>query len=536
MKKTMFQSAKHSLSPEKLSPATGTPPSSTTTTTTKTWLPAPFSPEISCRNSKPSFTSNHPYFPISIFIILKFNPLMASAIFHSRNESRANESRATNYMTSYTNTSNPNFTRFHYFQNPKPNPNPNRSNYFIDNTTRDVFRQNHAPPPPSRTPAINAVPSNNYSYRYITFRLSSYTRHELKQLKKRLMSDLNRIRTLRHTISSIPAPQYKPESLPATTLGQKRMKPVQPVQPVRETKKQRGRVKNTANAQKGKFMMRKCGQILVQLMKHKHGWVFNTPVDVAGLKLYDYHKIITQPMDLGTIKLKLTKNEYESPLAFAADVRLTFNNAMVYNGIGSDVYVMAQQLLSMFENLFNSTADKKQKSSSISVLTNQVKVMSKRVMTRHEKEELAESFWKLQMDPQGMDQVMSIVKKGVFLGLEQKGHEEFELDLGVLDNETLWELHRFICEYGNKGVVVSNLDSSVQNANVAGRDVGDEDVDIGEEMQFTNISCVEIEKDDVNGGNSSSGDGSGSSSSDSDSSSSDSGSSLGGQEANSTSK
>ncbi|KAI3519314.1 hypothetical protein L1887_08343 [Cichorium endivia] len=44
-------------------------------------------------------------------------------------------------------------------------------------------------------------------------------------------------------------------------------------------------------------------------------------------------------MDLGTIKSKFSKNEYESPLAFASDLRLTFQNAMVYNGKGSEVFV-----------------------------------------------------------------------------------------------------------------------------------------------------------------------------------------------------
>uniref|UniRef100_A0A2P2LLM1 Uncharacterized protein MANES_10G093200 n=1 Tax=Rhizophora mucronata TaxID=61149 RepID=A0A2P2LLM1_RHIMU len=87
-------------------------------------------------------------------------------------------------------------------------------------------------------------------------------------------------------------------------------------------------------------------------MKHKHGYVFNTPVDVVGLQLHDYYDIIKKPMDLGSVKAKLGKHSYVSPGDFAADVRLTFNNAMKYNPKGHEVYVLAEMLLSRFEELY----------------------------------------------------------------------------------------------------------------------------------------------------------------------------------------
>jgi hypothetical protein len=84
-------------------------------------------------------------------------------------------------------------------------------------------------------------------------------------------------------------------------------------------------------------------------MKHQYGWVFNVPVDVKMLKLHDYFKIIKHPMDLGTVKSRLSKNWYKSPKEFAEDVRLTFNNAMKYNEKGQDVHTMADTLLKIFE-------------------------------------------------------------------------------------------------------------------------------------------------------------------------------------------
>ncbi|KAG5392494.1 hypothetical protein IGI04_022457 [Brassica rapa subsp. trilocularis] len=54
-------------------------------------------------------------------------------------------------------------------------------------------------------------------------------------------------------------------------------------------------------------------------MKHEDGWVFNVPVDAKGFGLHDYHTIVKEPMDLGTVKAKLGEGLYESPLDFAED-------------------------------------------------------------------------------------------------------------------------------------------------------------------------------------------------------------------------
>ncbi|KAG5569146.1 hypothetical protein H5410_058912 [Solanum commersonii] len=96
-------------------------------------------------------------------------------------------------------------------------------------------------------------------------------------------------------------------------------------------------------------VFKRCTTLLQRLMKHKHGWVFNEPVNVEGLGLHDYHAIIKHPMDLGTIKARLSQNRYKSPREFAEDVRLVFRNAMTYNPKGHDVHVMSEQLLKIFE-------------------------------------------------------------------------------------------------------------------------------------------------------------------------------------------
>ncbi|CAK8541145.1 unnamed protein product [Lathyrus sativus] len=101
----------------------------------------------------------------------------------------------------------------------------------------------------------------------------------------------------------------------------------------------------TANA----ALMKDCELLLKRLMNHQHGWVFNAPVDVVKLNLPDYFSVIKHPMDLGTVQSKIATGSYTDPLEFAADVRLTFSNAMKYNPRGNDVHIMADALNKYFE-------------------------------------------------------------------------------------------------------------------------------------------------------------------------------------------
>ncbi|KAI3830677.1 hypothetical protein MKX03_005423 [Papaver bracteatum] len=96
-------------------------------------------------------------------------------------------------------------------------------------------------------------------------------------------------------------------------------------------------------------LMKQCYQLLNRLMRHKYGWIFNTPVDTVRLGIRDYFTIIKHPIDLGTVKSKIYKGEYTSPLGFCADVRLTFSNAMRYNPPGHEVHTMASELRTIFE-------------------------------------------------------------------------------------------------------------------------------------------------------------------------------------------
>lgn len=95
-----------------------------------------------------------------------------------------------------------------------------------------------------------------------------------------------------------------------------------------------------------------CNSVIKELFAKKHStyaWPFYKAVDVEGLGLHDYYEIIKQPMDLGTVKLKMERREYRTPDEFANDVRLVFTNCYKYNPADHEVVKMARRLQDVFE-------------------------------------------------------------------------------------------------------------------------------------------------------------------------------------------
>ncbi|XP_054794347.1 transcription factor GTE4-like [Prosopis cineraria] len=245
----------------------------------------------------------------------------------------------------------------------------------------------------------------------------------------------------------------------------------------------------------GSKFFKSCSSLLEKLMKHKHGWVFNAPVDVEGLGLHDYFSIISHPMDLGTVKTRLNKNWYKSPKEFAEDVRLTFHNAMKYNPPGQDVHVMADLLSKIFEDrwaiiesdynreiryaldcrtplpapsplsrkaiAFPSLDMRRILDRSESVIQTpksarvtpssrppapkkpKAKDPCKRDMTYEEKQKLSTNLQSL--PPEKLDTIVQIIKKRNS-ALSQHD-DEIEVDIDSVDAETLWELDRFVTNY-----------------------------------------------------------------------------------------
>lgn len=218
-------------------------------------------------------------------------------------------------------------------------------------------------------------------------------------------------------------------------------------------------------------LMKQCEALLKRLMSHQYGWVFNTPVDVVKLNIPDYFNVIKKPMDLGTVKSKLASGAYRTPLEFAADVRLTFNNAMTYNPSGNDVHVMADTLKKFFEARWKNIEKKlpatdpqpsTEKSESqhemrsakpvppskkrkVSSMHSEVVPESvKRVMTNEEKHKLSQELESTlgEMPVHIIDFLREHCSDG-----KDSGEDEIEIDIDNLSDDTLFTLRKLLDDY-----------------------------------------------------------------------------------------
>ncbi|CAI7885941.1 unnamed protein product [Closterium sp. NIES-54] len=236
--------------------------------------------------------------------------------------------------------------------------------------------------------------------------------------------------------------------------------------------------------------------LLKRLMSHKYGWVFKEPVDAAKLGLHDYHTVITNPMDLGTITAKIKASGYQHPDELYSDVQLVWSNAMRYNGEGSDVYIMTLELKGLFEQGYRKirlkveedAAKRRQEDQELMAVEDvkgaktaremsdgrekpEVQELEKRLqklesqmqvggkvtsqavaqgqakgkvpprdMTFAEKQKLSVNLGKL--PPENLDRIVQIISERN-PDLSQNA-DEIELDIDSLDSETLWELERCV--------------------------------------------------------------------------------------------
>ncbi|XP_041861530.1 bromodomain testis-specific protein [Melanotaenia boesemani] len=88
--------------------------------------------------------------------------------------------------------------------------------------------------------------------------------------------------------------------------------------------------------------------VIKALRKHQYSWPFHEPVDAVALHLPDYYTVITNPMDLSTIKRRLQNRFYWEAEECIKDFNTMFTNCYVYNRPGDDIVFMAQTLEKFF--------------------------------------------------------------------------------------------------------------------------------------------------------------------------------------------
>lgn len=106
-------------------------------------------------------------------------------------------------------------------------------------------------------------------------------------------------------------------------------------------------------ALRSEAFIRRFRPVIVRLMEHSsNGGLFNEPVDAVALNIPEYHNVVKCPMDLGTIRARLESGGYTSHSDLAADVRLVFSNACLFNPPVHPVHAAAARLREEFDGAF----------------------------------------------------------------------------------------------------------------------------------------------------------------------------------------
>ena len=93
-------------------------------------------------------------------------------------------------------------------------------------------------------------------------------------------------------------------------------------------------------------------KIVNSLLANQDCAPFREPVDWRALELFDYPQIITDMMDLGTVKRRLERGHYSTTHQVAEDIRLVWRNCMTYNADGSDFWLLAKSYARRFEDRY----------------------------------------------------------------------------------------------------------------------------------------------------------------------------------------
>jgi hypothetical protein len=97
----------------------------------------------------------------------------------------------------------------------------------------------------------------------------------------------------------------------------------------------------------------RCSDLLKEMVKIPLAFYFLEPVDPIKLGIPEYANVIETPMDFTTIREKLFGYSYNTPIEFAADVRLVFRNAITFNQMKDNpVHIAARECSAKFEERF----------------------------------------------------------------------------------------------------------------------------------------------------------------------------------------
>ena len=195
--------------------------------------------------------------------------------------------------------------------------------------------------------------------------------------------------------------------------------------------------------------IKKLEKIFDTMEKDSQAYEFLAPVDYIALNILDYPKIITHPMDLGTVKKNLLNGEYKIFQDFMSDINLIWRNCRTYNLPGSDIVKMANHCDKKIKQLIDKQFKNYQSKGGSTKNKNE-----NSTLTLAEKTKLIESI--REQPNEGLTQIVKIILKECPKGIEDIDSEKLQIKVDLLDKKT----YDIINQYLEKNNSSSNIDKS----------------------------------------------------------------------------
>jgi hypothetical protein len=193
---------------------------------------------------------------------------------------------------------------------------------------------------------------------------------------------------------------------------------------------------------------KKLEKVFDTIEKDVQAYEFLNPVDYIGLNILDYPKIITHPMDLGTVKKNLLNGDYKTMQDFMSDINLIWQNCRTYNIPGSEIVKMANHCDKRFRQLVDKQfKNYRSKAESIKSKSNNS------TLSLEEKTKLIDGI-KGQSN-EGLTQIVKLILKECPKGIEDIDNEKLQIKIDLLDYRT-YELIIQYLEKNNSGNILAN--------------------------------------------------------------------------------
>lgn len=192
---------------------------------------------------------------------------------------------------------------------------------------------------------------------------------------------------------------------------------------------------------------KKLEKVFDTIEKDGQAYEFLQPVDYVALNILDYPKIITHPMDLGTVKKNLLNGDYKIIQDFMSDINLIWQNCRTYNLPGSEIVKMANHCDKKFKQL----VDKQFKSYKSKGESTKIK-NDNSGLTLTEKTKLIESI--REQDNEGLTQIVKIILKECPRGIEDIDSEKLQIKIDLLDSKTYDLINQYLEK--NNGNILNN--------------------------------------------------------------------------------